>query len=57
MRQAAARWIGATFAAVLMPGQSQLISVPVVIGERQRALRVHRIGDRIEVAPVAGPST
>jgi hypothetical protein len=47
----------ARFAAVLLPGQSQLISVPVAIGERQQILRVRRIGDRIEVAPVAGPST
>lgn len=47
----------ARFAAVLLPGQSQNISVPVAIGERQRVLHVRRIGDRIEVAPVAGPST
>jgi hypothetical protein len=51
-RHAVARFVG-----VLLPGQSQLISVPVAIGERQRALRVRRIGNRIEVAPIAGLSS
>ncbi|HTY66039.1 MAG TPA: hypothetical protein VMH36_05280 [Alphaproteobacteria bacterium] len=41
------------FSAVLQPGQSQLISVPTAIGERQQTLRVRRVGDRIEVASVA----
>src|SRR5262249_49499837 len=45
------------FAAELLPGQSQLISVPVAIGEQQQALRIRRVGDRIEVARVLVPST
>jgi hypothetical protein len=45
------------FSAVLLPGQSQLISVPVAIGEPQKVLRIRRIGDRIEVARIPGPST
>jgi len=45
------------FAAVLLPGYSQLISVPVAIGEQQQALRIRRVGDRIEVARVLVPST
>jgi hypothetical protein len=39
------------FSAVLLPGQSQQISVPV-IGERPQVLRIRRLGDRIEVARV-----
>jgi hypothetical protein len=42
------------FASVLLPGQSQSISVPFAIGERQQVLRVRRLGDRIEVARVEG---
>jgi hypothetical protein len=42
------------FASVLLPGQSQLISVPFAIGERQRILRIRRLGDRIEVARLDG---
>ena len=42
------------FASVLLPGQSQSISVPFAIGERQRVLRIRRFGDRIEVASVDG---
>jgi hypothetical protein len=45
------------FAAVLLPGHSQLISVPVAIGAQQQVLRIRRVGDRIEVARVLGPST
>lgn len=44
------------FAAVLAPGQSQLISVPFAAGEAQPVLRIRRIGDRIEVALAPGPS-
>jgi hypothetical protein len=44
------------FAAVLPPGQSQLISVPLAIGERQQVLRVSRIGSGIEVRWVTSPS-
>jgi hypothetical protein len=42
------------FSSVLLPGQSQLISVPFAIGERQQVLRIRRLGDRIEVARVGG---
>jgi hypothetical protein len=42
------------FSSVLMPGQSQLISVPRALGEPQQVLRISRIGDRIEVTRVPG---
>src|SRR5258705_3245933 len=42
------------FSSVLLPGQSQLISVPFAIGERQQVLRIRRLGDQIDVAPVGG---
>jgi hypothetical protein len=45
------------FSAVLLPGQSQLISIPVAIGERQKVLCIRRVGDRIEVVRTPGPST
>jgi hypothetical protein len=45
------------FSSLLLPGQSQLISVPVAIGERQLALRIRRLGDQIEVAQVPGSSS
>jgi len=45
------------FSAVLLPGQSQLISVPVAIGKQQKVLRIRRTGDRIEVVRIPGPST
>jgi hypothetical protein len=41
------------FSSVLLPGQSQLISVPSAMGEQQQALRIRRLGDRIEVARVS----
>jgi hypothetical protein len=44
------------FSSVLLPGQSQLISVPVAIGEQQQVLRIRRLGDQIEVAKIAGPA-
>ena len=43
------------FSAVLLPGQSQLVSVPFAIGERQQVLRIRRLGDQVEVARVGGP--
>jgi hypothetical protein len=43
------------FSSVLLPGQSQLISVPLAIGERQQVLRIGRLGDQVEVARVGGP--
>jgi hypothetical protein len=42
------------FSSILRPGQSQLISVPFAIGERQQTLRIRRLGDQIEVARVGG---
>lgn len=44
------------FSATLSPGQEQLISVPVAIGEATQALRIRRQGDRIEMERVADPS-
>jgi len=37
------------FSSVLLPGQSQLISVPFAIGEQQQALRIRRLDDQIKV--------
>ena len=42
------------FSSVLLPGQSQLISVPFAIGERRQVLRIRRVGDQIEVERVPG---
>jgi hypothetical protein len=42
------------FSSVLLPGQSQLISVPFAIGERRQVLRIRRLGDQVEVARVDG---
>lgn len=42
------------FSSVLLPGQSQLVSVPSAIGERAQVLRIRRLGDQIEVARVEG---
>jgi hypothetical protein len=42
------------FSSVLLPGQSQLVSVPSAIGARQQVLRIRRLGDQIEVARVDG---
>jgi hypothetical protein len=44
------------FSSVLLPGQSQLISVPFAVGERHQVLRIRRLGDQIEVARVSGPA-
>jgi len=44
------------FSAVLLPGQSQVISVPCDAGKRQQMLRIRRDGDRIEVKRIAAPS-
>jgi len=42
------------FEAVLLPGQSQLISVPFLIGEQQRFLRIRRFGNELQVMSVPG---
>jgi hypothetical protein len=44
------------FSSVLLPGQSQLISVPFANGEQQQVLRIRRRCDQIEVARVPGSS-
>jgi hypothetical protein len=44
------------FSSILLPGQSQLISVPFPIGEQQQVLRIRRLGDQIEVARIGGPA-
>src|SRR5215813_43380 len=43
------------FSSVLLPGQSQLISVPFVIGEPQQVLHIRRLGDQIKI--VCGPGS
>jgi hypothetical protein len=42
------------FSSVLLPGQSQLVSVPFAIGERQQVLRIRRLRDQVEVTRVDG---
>jgi hypothetical protein len=37
------------FSAVLQPGQSHSISIPVAVGEKQPLLLIRRVSDRIEV--------
>ena len=44
------------FSSVLLPDQSQLISVPFSIGEQQQVLRIRRRGDQIEIARIPGSS-
>jgi hypothetical protein len=44
------------FSATLAPGQSQVISVPLALGEQQQVLRIRRVGDRIEMERIAEPS-
>jgi hypothetical protein len=44
------------FSATLAPGQEQLISVPLAVGERQQVLRIRRVGDRIEMNRIAEPA-
>jgi|ERR1700722_18358364 hypothetical protein len=44
------------FSSLIQPGQSQVISVPGPIGSPPQALRIRRLGDRIEVARVVEAS-
>ena len=44
------------FSATLLPGQQQLITAPGEVGTEQMALRIRRVGDRIEMTRVADPS-
>jgi hypothetical protein len=39
----------ARFSSVILPGQSQLISVPFAIGEQQQVLHIRRVGGRVEI--------
>jgi hypothetical protein len=48
------RYAVVRFSSVLLPGQSQMISVPLAVGEPPEALRIARIGERITVARVPG---
>jgi hypothetical protein len=44
------------FSATLQPGQEQFISVPGAAGTEQTALRIRRVGDRIEMKRIADPA-
>jgi hypothetical protein len=44
------------FSSSLLPGQSQLISIPVAVGELQPALRIRRLADGIEVVQISASS-
>ena len=44
------------FSATLLPGQQQLITAPGEVGTEQMALRIRRVGDRIEMTRVAEPA-
>ncbi len=44
------------FSATLQPGQEQLVSVPGALGTERQALRIRRVGDRIEMTRIADPS-
>jgi hypothetical protein len=44
------------FSSVLLPGQSQTISVPFPIGERQQVLRIRRLGDQLEIERILSPA-
>ncbi len=42
------------FEAVLLPGQSQAISVPFPLGEQPRILRIRRLGNKLQVMCIPG---
>jgi hypothetical protein len=44
------------FSSSLLPGQSQLISVPAAVGEPQPLLRIRRLADGHEVVQVSAAS-
>jgi hypothetical protein len=44
------------FSATLVDGQEQLVIVPGAVGAEQMALRIRRIGERIEMERVSDPS-
>jgi hypothetical protein len=43
------------FAATLAPGQEQVISIPSHVGAPADALRIRRVGDRIEIEHIPDP--
>ena len=45
-----------SFSSSLLPGQSQLISVPAAVGEPQPLLRIRRLADGLEVVQVSAAS-
>lgn len=45
------------FASLLLPGQSQFVSVPFAVGQQQQVLRIRRRGDKVEAALVPNPSS
>ena len=46
----------ARFSTRLLPGQTQLVSVPVAVGQEQPVLSIRRVDNGIEVVRVFGPS-
>jgi hypothetical protein len=52
-----ARHMVVRFAAVLLPGQAQLVSVPAPVGAVSPTLRIYRHGDSIEVSRVTDRTT
>ena len=44
------------FSSSLLPGQSQLISVPAAVGEPQPLLRIRRLADGLEAVQVSAAS-
>lgn len=44
------------FSATLQPGQEQFVSVPGAIGTEELALRICRVGDRVEMQRGATPA-
>ena len=46
----------ARFSSVLLPGQSQTISVPFPNGQRQQVLCIRRVGDQLEIERILSPA-
>jgi hypothetical protein len=44
------------FSSSLLPGQSQLVSVPAASGQPQPILRIRRLADGLEVVPLSAAS-
>lgn len=45
------------FSSLLGAGQSQFISVPLTLGERQQIVRIRRLDDKIDVTLVSDPAS